>query len=98
MRVVDNVNSRLNHTGVPMHPVKVCTYQLSIPGPVIFSISGRMHASISSTLPDVLLEGSLLARIQNLTGCQQKYDGIIAREIGSGKNRGVFGKIEGHIL
>jgi hypothetical protein len=57
-----------------------------------------MHASVSSTLPDVLLESSLLARIQNLTGSQQKYDSIIAREIGGGKNRGVFGKIDGYIL
>src|ERR1700686_4643183 len=98
MRAVDDVNGGLNHSRVSMHAVKVRSNQLSVPGPVVFGIAGRMNASVSSTMLDVPLKSSLLACIQDRACCQQKNDRIIAREVGFGKDSCIFSKIYRHAL
>src|SRR5216684_1305807 len=95
---VNDVNGGRNYMRVSMHAVKVGSDQLPVPGPVIFGIAGGMHAGVSSTMLDVSLEGGLLAGIQNVAGGEQKNDGIIAREVGSGENRCIFRKVNGDAL
>src|SRR5579859_6060434 len=77
-----------------MHAVEVCSYQLPVPCPVVFGVTGGMHTGVSAAMPDVLLEGGLLAGVQNVAGGHQKNDGVITREVGGGKKRRILGKID----
>src|SRR2546421_9343150 len=66
MCAISDVDSRLHHLGVSMHTIKVGANQLPIPGPVVFGIAGRVHASVSTTMVDVPLKGRLLICVQDL--------------------------------
>src|ERR1700681_1190550 len=88
----------LHDTRMSMHAVEVRSYQLPVPEPVVFSIAGGMHTGVSSAMPDVLFKGGLLAGIENVAGGHQKNDDVITREVGGGKNRRIFGKIDGDAL
>lgn len=96
--MVNDVDGGLHNMRMSMHAVEVGSNQLPVPGPVIFGVAGGMHASVSSAMLNVVHKGGLLSGIQNMAGGQQENDGIIAREVSTGKNRRIFREIDGDIL
>ena len=61
--------------------LKIGPSQFSIPGPIVFTISGRMNTHVSSTRLDEPFKNSLLFWIEHITGCVQKNNCLVFFEV-----------------
>src|SRR6266566_9434627 len=93
MGSISHMNSRLHDLRVSVDTVEICSHQATIPGPVIFSITGRVYTHISTTSPNIALKRSFLVIIEYLAGSQQEDNSVVVCQIRIRKNAGIFRKI-----
>src|SRR5439155_18383797 len=68
--------------------------QPAIPRPSILGIAGRVNADKAAASADELLEGSLLVRVENVSGRAEEDDDPVSREFGCRKTAGVLGGVD----
>ena len=98
MGVVNDVDGGRDDLRVSMHAVEVCSYQLPIPGPVVFGIGSGVDANIATTCMDIAFKSGLLAAIEYFASSEEEDDGVVLFEVGIGKGSGVFGEVDGNVM
>ena len=78
--------------------VEVGTNQLPVPGPVVFGIRSCVDPYKSAALTDVGFKGSLLFRVQDVTGRAEEYDSFVLLKVFQCKGAGVLCGIHGEAV
>src|SRR6266568_1293125 len=78
--------------------VDECAEQITVPGPVVLCIAGRVNTYVPAASPNIACKRSSLVAIKYLTGGKQEDNGVVVCQVGIGKGGGIFCKIDGKVM
>src|SRR5450759_4974002 len=82
---IDYVDSRLRYFRMAVEDVDECAEQITVPGPVVLCIAGRVNTNVPAASANIACKRCLLVAIKYLTGGKQEDNGVVACQVGIGK-------------
>src|SRR5436190_2050902 len=74
MATIYDVDSGLGNARMA---TEIGTNQITVPGPIIACVAGRVNTSITSTSPNIALKCGLLIGIKHFSACHKENDNVV---------------------
>ena len=86
--MIGHFDRRLLNRGMTL---EIRPEQLTVPGPAVFGVGGRVHADKSAAGSNIVFKRGLLGSVQHVARRVQEHDGFERRQIRCGECGGIFG-------